>query len=827
VITCPLTTGVDVSGVLVGSAGTTSTTGDDTFNAGVAATLSSFDKIDGGAGNDTLNALLSTTTMPANVTINGMETVNLTTSGAGFTIDTAASDFSNLTKLVVQSSAAGAISVTSAVTTVANITGTGVSSVDVFGTGGALTISTGGAAVAVGGTAVANAITSASVVGGSTVAIQDRSGASAATGSGLTTVSLNGNTGNATLTSNGLTTLNLTKIVTGTQATTVTAAAGTRALTVNLNGNDTGAAGATGETFTFTDTTATTLNVNSVTAASFDVTAVAGAATTVNINAAVGLQMDALTAGIATAVNISGAGAVTIATDTLAAAAVITSTGSGAVTITQALTANQQYVGSGSSGADVISLATTHAKANTTGEGNDTVIIAGAFGAGGSVNAGGGTADVLSMTYTLAANDSLSATTTFAGLATGFEVLSLNTSAAKTINFTNIGSSINTAILSAVGHAVVLDNFADNGTVRMDGAITGGSLAVNVLNAASAGQNNNGITLQMNTATAGAAIPYGAVTVANVENFTINSSGTGTMVTADTNTMSLTAANAQTITVIGNVDLNLSGAALTGAALATINGSANTDGLNVTVAGAAQGITLIGSALGANTLVGGSGGDALTGGAGVDSLTGGAGSDIVIGGGGIDTITFLFETGANDTLTGGTGNDVFTSAVTVAATSLGVVINDFEFGTAAAAADTLNLSLAAIIGLTTVTDLVDTSAVTSIGTDNSIVKMTTDGQAVASADLVVLSGTYANAAAALAGMKTTGADTITYGAALTDNDAFLVAYTNGTDSFIAVATAGAANLTTSEGLDSVENIVTFKGVTSFANFNATDWAYIA
>ena len=58
----------------------------------------------------------------------------------------------------------------------------------------------------------------------------------------------------------------------------------------------------------------------------------------------------------------------------------------------------------------------------------------------------------------------------------------------------------------------------------------------------------------------------------------------------------------------------------------------------------------------------------------------------------------------------------------------------------------------------------------------------------------MLSQTYANDAAALAGMQTAGSDTIIYGVALTDNDSFAVAYTDGTNSYIAVATASAATL---------------------------------
>ena len=54
-------------------------------------------------------------------------------------------------------------------------------------------------------TAVANAITSAVISGGLAVAVQDRSGAAAATASTLTSVTVSGNAGAVTLTGNGIT----------------------------------------------------------------------------------------------------------------------------------------------------------------------------------------------------------------------------------------------------------------------------------------------------------------------------------------------------------------------------------------------------------------------------------------------------------------------------------------------------------------------------------------------------------------------------------------------------------------------------------------------
>ena len=105
--------------------------------------------------------------------------------------------------------------------------------------------------------------------------------------------------------------------------------------------------------------------------------------------------------------------------------------------------------------------------------------------------------------------------------------------------------------------------------------------------------------------------------------------------------------------------------------------------------------------------------------------------------------------------------------------------------------------------------------------------ITTDGGTVANADLVILSQTYSSDTAALAGMKTAGSDTITYGAALTDNDSFLVAYSDGTNVNVAVATTAGVTLTSSEGLDSVATILQFSGISSTDNLDTTDFAIIA
>jgi len=84
--TFTLTTGVDASGTMVGSNGTTSTAGNDTFT-GADTTLNSNDNLNGGLGSDTLNvrATAAATTIPV---LTSIETVNISNvSGGAFVLD--------------------------------------------------------------------------------------------------------------------------------------------------------------------------------------------------------------------------------------------------------------------------------------------------------------------------------------------------------------------------------------------------------------------------------------------------------------------------------------------------------------------------------------------------------------------------------------------------------------------------------------------------------------------------------------------------------------------------------------------------------------------
>ncbi len=256
-----LTTGIDTI---------TGTADNDTINAGVG-TFTALDKIDGGAGVDTL--IVSHTgayTAPVGATVTNVENITIAASGTN-KIDTT-TGYEGLTSITAIG--VGGTNVTAASTTSITATNTGDEAMTIIGGGGTGVFTTGTGVVNVGQTAVVNAYTSVSVIGGAAVNISDNKTTTMADGTTLKTVSLKGNTGIATLNTDGLTTLNL---VNNAQNVTVNAIAGTRALTINES-NTTGGI--------LQDNLATTVVLNHTGAtASSGITLNATAATAVTINA--------------------------------------------------------------------------------------------------------------------------------------------------------------------------------------------------------------------------------------------------------------------------------------------------------------------------------------------------------------------------------------------------------------------------------------------------------------------------------------------------------------------------------------------------------------
>ena len=657
----------------------------DTFDGGaVVDSLSAFDSLNGGGGVNTLNANLTGVGLAAALTISNIQSATLATTAGGFTADV--SGWTGLTSLKLSDSTAGAIAVTAAATTAATIIGTGVSSVRIDGGGVSANVTTGAGAVDIGKTGAAiNAFAAVTVAGGSTVDISDNKTAVANSGLGttLTSVSITGNTSAATVLGKGVTTVNYGGTGTTNQSLTITN--GTASHTQNLTLNK-----VTGGTIA--DAVATTLNVTTTGTASSAVTLSAADATAVNLVANAKMSLTALTAAAAETVGISGASAVVITGDTLDAAAVITSTNTGGVTLTQALTAGQQFVGTASSGADKIGVGATTV-AITTGAGNDTVTFsAAAVGTGGSIAAGDGTGDTLSMTSANAATASSSAAlgAAFVASVTGFEKLVL-TGVGATVDVSKLGGFTDISYSTGTN---VLDGVTTGSTIDLTALLT--SITVNTTTALTAGTAD---VLNV-IATAAGATAFGTVALTAVETVNVTATDSTTLplgTVADS--LTLTDAVVKTITVAGNAGLtlvntsttvtSLSAAGMTGsgteagadalgltwvsgvlAAASTVTGSSAVDVITMSATSKAvtlngglggtaglAGDTLIGgggadtitfSGLGNATLTGNGGADKITGSTGDDTISGGAGNDTIVGGGGVDIIS------------GGAGVDVIT-----------------------------------------------------------------------------------------------------------------------------------------------------------------------
>ena len=628
------------------------TTGNDTIDASTADSWSASDTIDGAAGTDTLNATLTGTGVPAGVTVTNVETINLTTSGAGFTIDTAASGYAGLTRLNLTDSVAGAISITSASTTGLGIVATGASTVDVIGGGSAVSITTGAGAVNLGQTAVTNAVTSVAVVGGTTINLQDRSGASAVTGSGLTNVTLNGNTGAASIVSDGLTSLSLTSEA---QNATVTAAAGARALTVNLNGVTGGA---------ITDATATTVSVRNSGAASSGVSVNAASATSLSVDATgAALTLADASIGSATSLVISGSANVVInGLSSVASLTSVNASGSTAsVSLAPVLATGVSYIGG--SGIDTISTSTGVTVAIATGAGNDFVTYGGPV-AGGTIN-GGADTDTISMTAAQAAT--ATGSTAFAAAVTGFEVLSLSaaTGAATAINMANAGVGVNNlSIAGATVGALAVSGALANFTLTQRAATTFASSVTLAVDTGGADNVNlafkaaDGFT---NTA---------AITIANVESIAITTTDADTVAQTALIVTPVTAAAATTVTVAGNM-----GVSLIGGLAQTVLTSLDASGLTAT--GAFGGLTWTSGALGTAATVKGSaaGNDTLNLSAvtAAVTLTLGTGGNTVSTGSGNDTITIGAATGVNNVNVGSGTDTVILNGIQTTSTNMTVI----------------------------------------------------------------------------------------------------------------------------------------------------------
>ncbi len=446
--------------------------------------------------------------------------------------------------------------------------------------------------------------------------------------------------------------------------------------TLNLAGSD------ASSTLTIIDTADTlALNLSSMGATS--TVAFTAAPLTLNVKST-GNNTVALTAAATTALNVSGTGTLTSAgTFTNVKSIVVTETAGlnvGGATFgalesitatgtTGAITASINGVNTtyaGSAGVDTVTLLTGTAltKSIDLGAGDDTLVFGSLAVTGSTATLSGGAGtDTLSMTSVVA--DGLDgAPVTFY---TNFERLLISNVVGATdgavvnttldlanLGFTNYVSVSGTNQEAGFHDTLTLNNLANNGTLGLTSAA--GDYIVGIKDAAT------GTADVLNIVTSSTAgLTNGVVTAANVETVKIATVDTqsGTQ-TKNTDTLTLTADKATSVSVSGAADVTLT---LTGSTkVTTIDGTGmtGTGGLTVTSVNTTS----------ATTFKGGAGNDVFTAATGTtaDVLLGGAGDDTLIANAGLDT------------LTGGAGNDLFVIATASLNSSSYATITDFAAG---------------------------------------------------------------------------------------------------------------------------------------------------
>ena len=690
---------MDTPSNLKGDLGTTNNTGNDTFNA-TQLTLNVFDSIDGGANTDTLNiaftGLAVAFALPASTTFAGFENVNV--SHAGTNADTNAIAITNTTfgtgvkSLKYVEAGAGT-------TSTASVTLASATDVSLISTGVAFT----------------------------TVAVTDTSTTAASTGSTLKTITINKATGAGTLTGNGITTLN---VATRGGVDTITAAAGTRELTVNTSGtgNITGVTDANATTLTlnnsgiqtlgtYTAAKATTVNVNS-TAAATGLVVTAATATTLNIGGTATVAAVITGSTALKAINVSGANSgftsvvdlsgIATGLETITTTHTSTTATSGVATF-GATTATAGFgIGvlfTGGAGNDTITVGGT-TKAITVGGGTNIVnMLAGAtvIGVGGSINATAGTTDTL----VLANADAVTLTTTgsaaFKAAVTGFEKLNISTATGTTISMTAFGS-FDTLAFTTAAVTQVISGFSTGKTLEATFGATQTSLTTNNLSGAT---DTTTIRLLGDLSTARA---FGTFTTPGVETVTITTVDSNAAFTSTLSTVTLVDTTATTINVTGNNGLaltfagtalvNFNAGGLTKGAVTYTAGALNTDA--VVTGSVSGGDTLnFGSAVAKVTITATAGTNALTGSSTIAStITGGSGADTIVGGSGIDTIV-VGAGGTTNTVTGAAARDTINLTGSTGADTI-------IFGIASTAVTSANVDI--ITGFTSGTDKIQLTA---------------------------------------------------------------------------------------------------------------------
>lgn len=768
--------------------------GNRVVNGVLGTTFQSFDGINGNGTNTTFNLTDNTTAnfaMPTSTSLNGLTAVNVSRLATG--------------------GGTGAVTLT-------NTTfGTGVKTLTYTDSSLAASMTAAAFSATLNSATTVNAISNSTGVF-TTVAITDTSTTAASTGSTLTTIGITGSSGNATLTGNGITTLNLNAAVTAGTA-TITAAAGTRALTINASGTTTqGAvtdANATSVTVNVsgaqtlglvTVAKATTATINTTAAATTSISA--AVATTLNIG---GSKSNALTvtAPALTSVVVTGAGGVTVDLSAITTLTSIDTSGSTAVlaTATNGLTNttnNVLTIGTGAAvtggaGNDFITVGATTRAINLGGGNNQVTLNTGttAMGTGGSINGGTGTADVLVLANADAVTLSTagSVQTAFKAAVTGFEILDIGTAASSTISVSGFGS-FNQLNVTTAGVTQVLSGVTSGFTVNT----TLGAAALTSLTTNNLAGTADVLNVNLNADLSGGVRAFGTFTTPGVEILNLKMVDTNATFTTRLATVTVVDAGLQSLVITGN-----NGVTVTNTSVALTNfdasgltrgsvtfqsgalvGSASVKGsvsggdtlnfsssiANTTIVATAGTNTILGSSSVSNTITGGTGADTITGGTGADTISAGNGANVIYadnqGAKEVNTIVF-----SGTTTTAAGADSIVVNGQTIAfANGSSITATGDNLVTAVTANTNLTNVVAASNNAGTVTftwrvdgnqtNITYTSSA-GTGTNNGVVTETTTGVAGTAAADTVTVGTGADFIAGGGGNDVitggTGADT--------------------------------------------------------------------
>lgn len=747
---------MDISGNLVGSAGTTSTAANDTITAGDiagAAVWTTGDAINGGAGTDTFNVITNgNIAVPTAATVTNVETMNATSGG---TVTLTATGFTGLTAL--NTTGVGGATVTAAATTDVSVTDTAMVTTTDAGIAinggknvtatltaanattdadptaeivvGAVTAAAGTVAVTLTGAyadGANNAMSNIAVTGGTTVGVTTKAGLTAAQ-----TVAQAADTTNFTITQSAV-------AVTGDANTTaVTVTQDAAVAEVNSTGIN-GKIGIVNGAVTIADkNSASTTAAGTLTTVTLnnygDSTINSGALNTVNLSGKggkLGITTGSLTTPAVTtlALNVNGlayvnAGtnnAITVDADiktlnitsSTAASTINSLVANGATTVNvsgdAALTLTGQTLGAvtainvtntaGASFGTALATGVTF----TGGAGADSVILSDAFTKAITMGAGNDTVTVGGTTIgtggSVAAGD-------------GTDTIKMTSAQAATFDdnatFNTKYTGFEVLEVSDALGAVTL-NLAGINNVSTVVLAAGGAGATSILsNLASNGTvkltaDSTAFEVQVKDAT------FGATDVLNLNLSKAGILAAGTVTAAGVETINITAADASTAT--GGSAAVIHTATLTANEATKVTVSGN-NGLTLTATGSTKVTTFDASGVVANGTAGqdtaanlavtytslnntAAANVTITGGAGDDVLTGGAAKDTITGGAGADTVSGGL---GQDTINTGNGRDV----IKVASNS------DADVATSdstTAAADVINGFVLAS-AITTATDL--------------------------------------------------------------------------------------------------------------------------